>query len=136
MDISIYSSMLPHTDPEASLAFYRDTLGFEVRLDVGKGTMRWITVGPPGQPDTSIVLTPPAADPGITDDERRTITEMMAKGTYGFILLATPDLDSTFERLQASDAEIVQEPIEQGYGVRDCALRDPAGNMIRIQERR
>ena len=136
MDISIYSSMLPHTDPEASLAFYRDTLGFEVRLDVGKGTMRWITVGPPGQPDTSIVLTPPAADPGITDDERRTITEMMAKGTYGFILLATPDLDRTFERLQASDAEIVQEPIEQGYGVRDCALRDPAGNMIRIEERR
>src|SRR5204862_3317437 len=109
MDITIHSSFLPHTDPDASLAFYRDALGFEVRLDVGQGTMRWITVGPPGQPDTSIVLTPPAADPGITDDERRTITEMMAKGTYGFILLATKDLDSTFERLQASDAEIVQE---------------------------
>jgi catechol 2,3-dioxygenase-like lactoylglutathione lyase family enzyme len=136
MDISIYSTFLPHTDPEASLAFYRDTLGFEVRLDVGQGTMRWITVGPPGQPGTSIVLTPPAADPGITDDERRTITEMMAKGTYGFILLATKDLDGTFEVLQASDAEIVQEPIEQAYGVRDCALRDPAGNMIRIQELR
>jgi catechol 2,3-dioxygenase-like lactoylglutathione lyase family enzyme len=136
MDISIYSTFLPHTDPEASLAFYRDTLGFEVRLDVGQGTMRWITVGPPGQPGTSIVLTPPAVDPGITDDERRTITEMMAKGTYGFILLATKDLDGTFEALQASNAEIVQEPIEQAYGVRDCALRDPAGNMIRIQELR
>ena len=136
MDITIHSTFLPHVDPEASLAFYRDTLGFEVRLDVGYESMRWITVGPPGQPGTSIVLHPPAADPGITDEERRTIEEMMAKGTYGIILLATPDLDATFERLQASDADIVQEPIAQDYGVRDCALRDPAGNMIRIQEQR
>src|SRR5215218_8618716 len=132
MDIAIHASMLPHDDPEASLAFYRDTLGFEVRNDVGKGAMRWITVGPAAQPDTSIVLSPPAADPGITDDERRTIAEMMAKGTYAMLLLATKDLDGTFERLQASGAEIVQEPTEQPYGVRDCALRDPAGNMIRI----
>ena len=136
MDINIHSSFLPHTDPDASLAFYRDTLGFEVRGDVGQGTMRWITVGPPDQPGTSIVLDPPAANPGITDDERRTISEMMAKGTYAMLLLATKDLDSTFERLQASDAEIVQEPTEQPYGVRDCALRDPAGNLIRIQELR
>ena len=136
MDITIHSSFLPHTDPEASLAFYRDVLGFEVRLDVGYEAMRWITVGPPGQPETSIVLAPPAVDPGITDDERRMITEMMAKGTYGMILLATPDLDAAFERVQAGDADIVQEPIEQDYGVRDFALRDPAGNMIRIQERR
>ncbi len=136
MDITITSSFLPHTDPEASLAFYRDVLGFEVRLDVGYESMRWITVGPPDQPGTSIVLAPPAVDPGITDDERRMITEMMAKGTYGMILLATSDLDATFERVQASDADIVQEPIEQDYGVRDFALRDPAGNMVRIQERR
>jgi uncharacterized glyoxalase superfamily protein PhnB len=136
MDITILSTFLPHTDPEESLVFYRDVLGFEVRLDVGFEKMRWITVGPPGQPGTSIVLHPPAADPGITDDERRTIAEMMAKGTYGMILLATKDLDGVFEQLQATDAEIVQEPIEQDYGVRDCALRDPAGNMIRIQERR
>jgi catechol 2,3-dioxygenase-like lactoylglutathione lyase family enzyme len=136
MDITIHSTFLPHEDPDVSLAFYRDTLGFEVRLDVGYESMRWITVGPPGQPGTSIVLHPPAADPGITDEERRTISEMMAKGTYGIIVLATPDLDSTFERLQARDADIVQEPIEQEYGVRDCALRDPAGNMIRIQEQR
>ena len=136
MDITIHSSFLPHTDPDASLAFYRDVLGFEVRLDVGYEAMRWITVGPPGQPETSIVLAPPAVDPGITDDERRMITEMMAKGTYAMLLLATPDLDATFERVQASDADIVQEPIEQDYGVRDFALRDPAGNMIRIQERR
>lgn len=134
MDLTIHTTFLPHEDPEASLAFYRDVLGFEVRLDVGGGTMRWITVGPPDQPETSIVLHPPAADPGATDDERRVIAEMMAKGTYSIIVLATKDLDSTFERLQASDVDIVQEPIEQPYGVRDCALRDPAGTMIRIQE--
>ena len=134
MDITIHASMLPHDDPDASLAFYRDVLGFEVRLDVGQGQMRWITVGPANQPGTSIVLFPPAATPGLTDDERRTITEMMAKGTYGSILLATKDLDDTFEKLQASNAEIVQEPTEQPYGVRDFAVRDPAGNMVRIQE--
>jgi uncharacterized glyoxalase superfamily protein PhnB len=134
MDITIHASFLPHDEPDASLAFYRDTLGFEVRGDVGHGKMRWITVGPADQPSTSIVLHPPAADPGITDDERRTIAEMMAKGTYAMVLLATKDLDGAFERLQASDAEVVQEPTDQPWGVRDCALRDPAGNMIRIQE--
>ena len=132
MDITIYQAYLPHDDPDAALAFYRDTLGFEVRGDVGYEGMRWITVGPAHQPGTSIVLHPPAADPGITDEERRTIAEMMAKGTYAGINLATKDLDSTFERLQASDANIVQEPIDQPYGVRDCAVRDPAGNLIRI----
>ncbi len=136
MDITISASFLPHDDPDASLAFYRDTLGFEVRNDVGYGEMRWITVGPVAQPGTSILLAPPAADPGITDDERRTIAEMMAKGTYGWILLATKDLDDTFAQLQASGAEVVQEPTEQPYGVRDCAFRDPAGNLIRIQELR
>ncbi|TCJ18107.1 VOC family protein [Rubrobacter taiwanensis] len=136
MDLTIHASFLPHEDPEASLAFYRDTLGFEVRADVGSGGMRWITVGPAGQPDTSILLAPPAADPGITDEERRTIRQMMAKGTYGWILLATSDLEGTFARLEASGAEIVQEPAEQPYGVRDCAVRDPAGNLVRIQERR
>ena len=136
MDITINASFLPHTDPDASLAFYRDILGFEVRMDVGRGKMRWLTVGPPGQPDTSIVLSPPTADPGTTEDERRTVLEMMAKGTYTMITLATPDLDGLFERLVAADAEIVQEPTEQPYGVRDCAVRDPAGTMVRINERR
>jgi catechol 2,3-dioxygenase-like lactoylglutathione lyase family enzyme len=136
MDITIHTSFLPHDDPEESLAFYRNTLGFEVRNDVGNGKMRWITVGPPNQPDTSILLAPPATDPGITDDERRMIAEMMAKGTYGWILLATPDLDGTFEQIQAGDAEVVQEPTDQPYGIRDCAFRDPAGNLIRIQELR
>src|SRR5919206_3388089 len=136
MDITIHSTFLPHDDPDAALAFYRDTLGFEVRNDVGRGKMRWITVGPASQPGTSILLAPPAIDPGITDDERRTITEMMAKGTYGWILLATKDLDDTFERLQASDAEVVQEPTDQPYGIRDCSIRDPFGSLIRIQELR
>ena len=135
MDITIHASYLPQNDPDAAVAFYRDTLGFEVRNDVGYNGMRWITVGPPDQPGTSIVLHPPAVDPGITDDERRTVAEMMAKGTYASINLATKDLDSTFERLQAS-AEVVQEPTEQPYGVRDCAVRDPAGNLVRIQELR
>ena len=136
MDITIHSSFLPHSDPDASLAFYRDILGFEVRNDVGYGGMRWITVGPVGQPGTSIVLAPPAADPGITEEERRTIAEMMAKGTYAAILLATPGLDDAFAKLQASDVEVVQEPIDQPYGVRDCAFRDPSGNLIRLQELR
>jgi uncharacterized glyoxalase superfamily protein PhnB len=134
MDIKIHQSYLPHTDPDASLAFYRDTLGFEVRNNVEYQGMHWITVGPVDQPDTGIVLHPPAADPGITDDERRTIEEMMAKGTYAGINLATRDLDRTFEQLQAGDADVVQEPTDQPWGVRDCALRDPAGNMIRIFE--
>jgi uncharacterized glyoxalase superfamily protein PhnB len=138
MDLTIHQAFLPHDDPKASLAFYRDTLGFEVRNDVEYGGMHWITVGPAGQPGTSIVLHPPAADPGITDDERRTIAEMMAKGTYAGINLATKDIDATFEQLQAGvsngGAEVVQEPTDQPWGVRDCAFRDPAGNMIRIFE--
>lgn len=133
MDITIHQTFLPHTDPEASLAFYRDLLGLEVRLDVGSGAMRWITVGPAGQPDVSVVLHPPAVDPGITDAERRMIAEMMAKGTFARIHLATRDLDVTFDKIQAGGAEVVQEPTDQPYGVRDCALRDPAGNLVRIQ---
>jgi uncharacterized glyoxalase superfamily protein PhnB len=136
MDITIYQTLLPHDDPDASLAFYRDMLGFEVRNDVEYGGLHWITVGPPDQPGTSIVLYPPSATPGITDDERRTIAEMMAKGTFASINLATKDVDGAFERLQAGDAEVVQEPTDQPYGVRDCAIRDPAGTLIRIQELR
>jgi uncharacterized glyoxalase superfamily protein PhnB len=136
MDLTIHSSFLPHDDPEASLTFYRDVLGFELRLDVGYGGMRWLTMGPPGQPDTNIVLQPPFADPGITEDERRTISEMMAKGTFARLLLATPDVDALFERVAAQGVEVVQEPTDMPYGVRVCAVRDPAGHHIRIQERR
>lgn len=134
MDITIHTTFLAHNDPEASLTFYRDILGFEVRNDVGYDGMRWITVGPQNQPETSIVLTPPDADPGITDDEKRMIAEMMAKGTWGHIILATKDLDATFEQLVARGAEVVHEPTEQPYGVRDCAFRDPSGNLVRINE--
>ena len=136
MDITIHETLLPHNDPDASLAFYRDILGFEVRNDVGYNGMHWITVGPADNPGTSIVLYPPAADPGVTDDERRTIAEMMAKGTYASINLATHDVDDVFGRLQASGAEVVQEPTDQPYGIRDCSFRDPAGNLLRIQELR
>ena len=136
MDITIHASFLPHNDPDESLAFYRDILGFEVRNDVGYGGVRWITVGPIDQPGTSIVLYPPSATPGITEDERRTIVEMMAKGTYANLLLATRDVDGTFERVQSNGTEVVQEPTDQPYGVRDCAVRDPAGNLLRIQELR
>lgn len=135
MDITIHWTFLPHDNPDASLAFYRDALGFEVRSNVGSGTARWITVGPPNQPDMSIVLEPPAMDPGLTDDERDTIRELMAKGSYARITLASDDLDETFARLQKSGAEVVQEPMEQSYGVRDCAFRYPAGNLVRINER-
>ena len=135
MDITIHSSFLPQTDPDASLAFYRDALGFDVRLDIGEGTMRWITVGPPNQPDTNIVLWPPAGNPGITDDERRIVAEMMAKGTFAVLLLAADDVDATFEQLTGHDLEVVQEPTDQPYGIRDCAFRDPAGNLVRIQQR-
>ena len=134
MNLTIHTTVLPHEDPDASVAFYRDALGFEVRKDVGQNTMRWITIGPAGRPDMNIVLTPPAADPGITEDERRVIAEMMAKGTYASIMLATTDLDAVFERAQASGAEVIQEPTDQPWGARDCAFRDPAGNTVRIQE--
>jgi catechol 2,3-dioxygenase-like lactoylglutathione lyase family enzyme len=136
MDITIHASFLPHNDPEASLAFYRDILGFEIRKDVGYNGMRWLTVGPAGQPETSVVLYPPAASPGVTEDEHRTIAEMMAKGTFAILLLATRNLAEAFDRIQASGAEIVQEPADQPYGIRDCAVRDPAGNLIRLQELR
>ncbi|MFC4555283.1 VOC family protein [Georgenia faecalis] len=134
MTITIQYAFLPHTDGEAALHFYRDVLGFEVRQDVGYQDMRWITVGPPNQPGTSIVLHPPAADPGITDDERRTILELIAKGTYTSVSLATDDLDGLFQRLEAAGADVVQEPMDQDWGVRDCAFRDPAGNQIRINQ--
>ncbi|SNT25572.1 Uncharacterized conserved protein PhnB, glyoxalase superfamily [Rhodococcoides kyotonense] len=134
MNITIHYTFLPHTDAEAALGFYRDTLGFEVRKDVGYEDMRWITVGPVGQPGTSIVLHPPAVDPGITDDERRTILDLIAKGAYTAVTLATDDLDGLFERLQAAGADVIQEPIDQDYGVRDCAFRDPAGNLIRVNQ--
>jgi len=134
MDIMINASFLPHTDAEESLHFYRDVLGWELRKDVGYQQMRWLTVGPANQPDTSIVLTPPAVDPGINDDERRTILELMAKGSFGGVVLATENVDAAFAEIESRGGDVVQEPIDQPYGIRDCAFRDPAGNMIRLQQ--
>ena len=134
MSITIHSAFLPHEDPEASLAFYRDVLGFELRNDVGYAGMRWLTVGPADQPGVNLVLHPPVADPGVTDEERRTIAEMMAKGTYAMLTLASDDLDAAFEQVRSRGGEVVQEPIDQPYGIRDCAFRDPAGNLIRMNQ--
>jgi catechol 2,3-dioxygenase-like lactoylglutathione lyase family enzyme len=125
MDINIHYAFLPHTD--------RDLLGWELRNDVGYNGMRWLTVGPADQP-VSIVLYPPEAEPGLTDDERRTVAEMMAKGSYARITFASNDLDGIFEKLAAADVDVVEEPTDQPYGVRDCAIRDPAGNLIRINQ--
>ncbi len=135
MNITIHTSFLPQDDPDAAVAFYRDVLGFEIRNDVGYNGMHWITVGPAGQPDTNVVLYPPAANPGVTDDEQRMISEMMAKGTYGHLVLASDDVDAAFELVQSRGAEVVQEPTDQPYGIRDCAFRDPSGNLLRIQAR-
>lgn len=136
MDITIHQTYLPHTDPEAALRFYRDLLGFEVRSDVGYENMRWLTVGPEGQKDTAIVLHPPTASPDLTEEEGRTLLELIAKGTYFGVNLATADLVATYEALEAAGAEVVQEPTEQPYGVFDFAVRDPSGNMVRIQQLR
>lgn len=135
MDITIHSSFLPHLDADRSLAFYRDVLGFEVRLDVGYDQMRWITVGPKDQPDTAIVLHPAGVGHDLSDDDTRLVEGLIAKGSFFGINLATDDLDSTFAAIEAAGAEIVQEPITQDYGIRDAAVRDPAGNMLRIQQR-
>jgi uncharacterized glyoxalase superfamily protein PhnB len=134
MNLSIHSSFLPHVDPEASLAFYRDVLDFEVRLDVGYEDMRWITVGPKDQPDTAIVLHPPAVGVDISEDERDVIEALIAKGNFFRVNLASADLDATFDAIASSGADVVQEPMDQDYGLRDAAVRDPAGNLIRIQQ--
>ena len=133
---TIHSSFLPHLDPDASLAFYRDVLGFEVRLDVGYQDMRWITVGPVGQPDTAVVLHPPTVVEDLTDGEKETLLKIIAKGSFFGVNLATPDLDAAFAAIVAGGGDIVQEPVEQDYGIRDAAVRDPAGNLIRIQEKK
>jgi catechol 2,3-dioxygenase-like lactoylglutathione lyase family enzyme len=134
MDIKINSAYLPHTDPDAAIAFYRDKLGFEIRGDVGYNGLRWLTVGPADQPDTSIVLYPPEAESGVTDEERSTLAAMMAKGTFGRINLASGDLDGDFEQLQQGDVDVVEEPTDMPHGIRECAVRDPAGNLIRIRQ--
>lgn len=134
MDLTIHWTFLPHTDPDATVAFYRDILGFEVRNDVGQGAMRWITVGPAGQPGVSIVLEPPTPGPGFSEEERRVVAEMMDAGKYARVVLASADVDAVFAKVAGAGAEVVQEPTDQPYGVRDCAFRDPSGNVVRVNE--
>lgn len=131
MDINIHATFLPHTDPDASLAFYRDLLGWEVRGDVGQGAMRWITVAPVGS-GSAVVLEPPAMAEGLTDTQKTAIAEMIEGGSYGYIQLSTPDLEGVFDKLQAGGGDVVQEPTDQPWGARDCVFRDPAGNNVRI----
>jgi len=133
MDIRLHDCFLSVDDHEKAIAFYRDALGFEVRNDVSAYGMRWVTVGPPSQPEINIVLEPPAADPGISPEDREAIGDLLAKGLLRGLNFSSADLDAAFERVQATGAEVIQEPMDQSYG-RDCAFRDPAGNMIRIIE--
>ena len=131
MDVQLDACFLSVDDHDKAIAFYRDALGFEVRNDVRAYGMRWVTIGPPSQPDINIVLEPPAADPGISPSDREAISDLLAKGLLRGLNFKTADLDGIFERVQATGAEVVQEPMDQSYG-RDCAFRDPSGNMIRI----
>jgi predicted enzyme related to lactoylglutathione lyase len=133
MDVKLNACFLSVDDHDKAIAFYRDALGFEVRNDVRAYGMRWTSVGPPSQPDINIVLEPPAADPGISPSDREALSDLLAKGLLRGLNFSTPDLEGTFERVVATGAEVVQEPMDQSYG-RDCAFRDPAGNMIRIIE--
>ena len=134
-DVKLDACFLSVDDHDKAIEFYRDALGFEVRNDVRAYGMRWTTVGPPSQPDINIVLEPPAADPGISPTDREALSDLLAKGLLRGLNFKTADLDGIFERVQASGAEVVQEPMDQSYG-RDCAFRDPAGNMIRILQTR
>jgi catechol 2,3-dioxygenase-like lactoylglutathione lyase family enzyme len=136
MDVKLHHCFLIVDDHDKALAFYRDALGFEVRNDVSYGGMRWVTVGPPSQPDIHIVLEPPAADPGISPSDRALISDLLAKGLLRGLNFSTPDLEGTFDRVQATGADVVQEPMDMPYGARECAFRDPAGNLIRISQAR
>lgn len=133
MNISLEHCFLAVDDYDAALTFYRDVLGFEVKNDVGKGDMRWITASPPSQPDVSIVLSPPGVQ-GSPEDQSA-IRDMMAKGTFGMLVFHTDDVDATFEQIQAAGAEVIQEPTDQPWGPRDCAFRDPAGNVLRFNQK-
>lgn len=134
MDIRLSQCFLAVDDPDRAIAFYRDALGLEVRNDVGFEGMRWVTVGSPSQPDVNIVLEPPLADPSASPADRQIVAELLAKGLLRGVIFATDDCDATFRRVGAAGGEVVQEPVDQPYGVRDCAFRDPAGNLLRFTQ--
>lgn len=134
MSITLSTCFIAVDDHDKALAFYRDALGLEVRNDVKFEGMRWVTVGAPSQPGVNIVLEPPLADPNASPADRQAMAELLAKGMLRGVIFETDDCDATFERISASGAEVLQEPMDQPYGVRDCAFRDPTGNMIRFQQ--
>ncbi len=136
MDIKLSQCFIPVDDHDKALAFYRDVLGLQVRNDVGFEGMRWVTVGAPSQPDVEIVLEPPVAAPNASLADKAAAAELLAKGLLGGVIFSTDDCDATFERIRAAGAEVLQEPIDQPYGVRDCAFRDPSGNMLRFNQPR
>jgi predicted enzyme related to lactoylglutathione lyase len=136
MEIKLSQCFIAVDDHDKALAFYRDVLGLEVRNDVGFEGMRWVTVGSPAQPDVEIVLEPPLADPNASPADRQTMAELLAKGLLRGVIFRTDDCDATFERIREAGAEVLQEPIDQPYGVRDCAFRDPSGNMLRFNQPR
>ncbi|MEV7413966.1 VOC family protein [Streptomyces sp. NPDC089919] len=134
MDITLSQCFIAVDDHDKAIPFYRDVLGLEVRNDVGFEGMRWVTVGSPSQPDVNIVLEPPAADPGTSPADKQALAELMAKGLLRGVIFATEDCDATFERISAAGGEVLQEPMDQPYGMRDCAFRDPAGNLLRFTQ--
>lgn len=136
MTVTLSHCFIAVHDHDDALAFYRDAVGLEVRLDVKYEGMRWVTLGSPAQPDVNIVLEPPLADPSASPADRQTMSELLAKGLLRAVNFATPDCDATFERLRAAGAEVLQEPMDQAYGVRDCSFRDPSGNMLRFSQQR
>ncbi|MEW2495777.1 VOC family protein [Streptomyces nodosus] len=136
MDVKLAQCFIAVDDHDKALAFYRDVLGLEVRNDVGFEGMRWVTVGSPLQPDVEIVLEPPGMNPDASPADRQAMAELLAKGMLRGVIFSTSDCDTLFERVQASGADLVQEPMDQPYGVRDCAFRDPAGNLLRFTQRR
>ncbi|GAA3831510.1 VOC family protein [Sphaerisporangium flaviroseum] len=133
MDLSVKYTFLEVDDHEAALAFYRDALGLEVRQDVAMEGARWLTVGPAAQPELGIVLQ--TAGVGRPDEDGQTIKGLLAKGSLAGLVFETGDVDATFESIRASGAEVLQEPMDQAYGTRDCAFRDPSGNMVRFNQR-
>jgi predicted enzyme related to lactoylglutathione lyase len=136
MDLKLTHCFISVDDHDKALAFYQDVLGLEVRNDVKYEGMRWISVGPPSQPEVNIVLEPPGVDPNATAADRQALIELQAKGLLRGVNFATDDVDALFERITASGAEVLQEPMDQPYGVWDCAFRDPAGNALRFSQPR
>ncbi|MFD9001203.1 VOC family protein [Streptomyces sp. NPDC059582] len=135
MDLKLKQCFLAVDDHDKALAFYRDVLGMEVRNDVGFENMRWVTIGSPLQPDVEIVLEPPGANPDASPADKETMARLLAKGMLRGVIFTTVDCEALCERVQEAGVEVLQEPMDQPYGVRDCAFRDPAGNLLRFIER-